>query len=136
MVAYHKLKCCPYSLCVGLERFHTGDKKLNHNALAYFGNTPITENLPGWFDAYNRRQPIEAGINETKQVFFLHRLKMRSEAAICLQEAMTIFAAIFIRWTAVWMKHQVSPDKDRLPIEKMGVKRQVQVLAHTSAKVI
>lgn len=138
MVAWsgHKLDRCPYPLCEGLERFHTGDKKIKHSALAYFGDTPITENLPGWFDAYNHRQTIEAGIKETKQVFFLHRLKVRSEPAIYLLEAMTIFAANFIRWAAVWMKHQVSPDIDRLPIEKMGVKRQVQVLAHTSAKVI
>jgi hypothetical protein len=33
---------------------------------------------------------------------------------------MTFFAANFIRWAAVWMKHQVSPDKDQLPIEKDG----------------
>ncbi len=34
---------------------------------------------------------------------------------------MTFFAANFIRWTAAWMKHQVSPDKDQLPIEKMAL---------------
>jgi len=78
---------------VGLERFHTGDKKLKHSALAYFGNSPVTEDLPAWFGTYNGRQTIKAGIKETKQVFFLHRLKVRSEPAIYLQEAMTIFAA-------------------------------------------
>jgi hypothetical protein len=69
---------------VGLERFHTGDKKLKHSALAYFGNVPVTENLPAWFGTYNGRQTIEAGIKETKQVFFLYRLKVRSEPAIYL----------------------------------------------------
>ena len=138
MVAWsaHKLDRCPYPLTVGLERFHTGDKKLKHSALAYFGDTPVTENLPGWFDTYNRRQTIEAGIKETKQVFFLHRLKVRSEPAIYLQEAMTIFAANFIRWAAVWMKQRAETDPNQLQIDKMGVKRQVQVLAHTSANVI
>jgi hypothetical protein len=63
-------------------------------------------------------------------------LKVRSEPAIFLQEAMTIFAANFIRWAAVWIKQRAKPDKDQLQIEKMGIKRQVQVLAHTSAKVI
>ncbi len=138
MVAWsdHKLDRCPYPLSLGLERFHTGDKKFKHSALAYFGDAPVTENLPAWFGTYNQRQTIEAGIKETKQVFFLHRLKVRSEPAIYLQEVMTIFAANFIRWAAVWMKQHVSPDQDQLLIEKMGVKRQVQVLAHTSAKVI
>ena len=61
MVAWaaHKLDRCPYPLSVGLERFHTGDKKLKHSALAYFGDAPVTENLPGWFDTYNQRQTIE-----------------------------------------------------------------------------
>jgi hypothetical protein len=49
---------------------------------------------------------------------------------------MTIFAANFIRWSAVWIKQRAKPAKDQLQIEKMGIKRQVQVLAHTSAKVI
>jgi len=138
MVAWPDLKLehCPYPLSVGLERFHTGDKKLKHSALAYFGNAPVTEDLPTWFGTYNRRQTIEAGIKETKQVFYLNRLKVRSEPAIYVQEAMTIFAANFIRWSAVWIKQRAKPDKDQLQIEKMGIKRQVQVLAHTSAKVI
>ena len=89
---------------MGLERFHTGDKKLKHSALAYFGNSPVTEDLPAWFGTYNGRQTIKAGIKETKQVFFLHRLKVRSEPAIYLQEAMTIFAANFIRWATVWIE--------------------------------
>ena len=138
MVAWPALKLdhCPYPLALGLERFHIGDKKLKHSALAYFGNAPVTEDLPAWFGAYNRRQTIEAGIKETKQVFYLNRLKVRSEPAIYVQEAMTIFAANFIRWSAVWIKQRAKPAKDQLQIEKMGIKRQVQVLAHTSAKVI
>lgn len=37
MVAWPALKLdhCPYPLSEGLERFHTGDKKLKHSALAY-----------------------------------------------------------------------------------------------------
>lgn len=138
MVAWSALKLehCPYPLSVGLERFHTGDKKLKHSALAYFGNTLVTEDLPAWFGQYNGRQSIEAGIKETKQVFFLHRLKVRSEPAIYLQEAMTIFAANFIRWAAIWIDQHAQPDHKKLEIRKMGIKRQVQVAAHASAKVI
>src|SRR5664279_3440798 len=81
-------------------------------------------------------QTIEAGIKEGKQVFYLHKIKVRSEPAIYLQEAMTIFAANFIRWAAIWIEQHTQPDKNQFEIRKMGIKRQVQVAAHTSAKVI
>ena len=44
MVAWsaHKLKHCAYPLSIGLERFHTGDKKLKHSALAYHGHHGFT----------------------------------------------------------------------------------------------
>jgi len=131
-----KLEHCPYPLHMGLERFHTGDKKLKHSALAYYGNIPVTEDLPAWFGTYNGRQTIEAGIKETKQVFFLHRLKVRSEPAIYLQEAMTIFAANFIRWATVWIEQNSEQNENQFQVRKMGIKRQVQVAGHTSAKVI
>lgn len=125
----------PYALDVALERFYTG-KTQKHSALAHFGDTPVTTNLPAWFGKYNARQTIEAGIKETKQVFYLNRLKVRSEPAIYLQEVMTIFAANFIRWAAVWIEQHTEQDENTLPIRKLGIKKQVQVAAHTSAKVI
>lgn len=131
-----KLERCPYPLQVALERFHVGDDKIKHSALAYFGNVPVTQDLPAWFTTYNGRQTIEAGIKETKQVFHLHRLKVRSEPAIFLQEVMTIFAANFIRWATVWIARNAQPESTQLPIQTMGVKRQVQVAAHASASVI
>jgi hypothetical protein len=137
MVAWSALQLqhCPYPLDIGLERFYTG-KTQKHSALAHFGTTPVTTNLPAWFGKYNARQTIEAGIKETKQVFYLHRLKVRSEPAIFLQEAMTIFAANFIRWAAVWIDQHAQQDENTLPLAMMGIKKQVQVAAHTSAKVI
>ena len=96
----------------------------------------MTEDLPTWFGQYNGRQTIEAGIKESKQVFYLHRLKVRSEPAIYLQEAMTIFAANFIRWAIVWIEQNSEHNENQLQLGKMGIKRQVQVAAHTSAKVI
>ena len=107
-----------------------------HSALAHFGDTPVTTNLPAWFNRYNARQTIEAGIKETKQVFHLNRLKVRSEPAIYLQEALTIFAANFIRWATAWIEHHALPSQNSLPLSQMGVKKQVQVAAHTSATVI
>jgi hypothetical protein len=130
-----QLQNCAYPLDIALECFYTG-KTQKHSALAHFGNTPVTTNLPAWFGKYNARQTIEAGIKETKQVFYLHRLKVRSEPAIYLQEAMTIFAANFIRWATVWIEQHAEQNENMLLVGKLGIKRQVQVAANTSAKVI
>jgi hypothetical protein len=130
-----QLQHCPYPLDIALERFYTG-KTQKHSALAHFGATPVTTDLPAWFGKYNARQTIEAGIKEAKQVFYLHRLKVRSEPAIFLQEAMTIFAANFIRWATVWIDQHAEQNEHTLLLTKMGIKKQVQVAAHTSAKVI
>jgi hypothetical protein len=137
MIAWSALQLqhCPYPLDIALERFYTGQTQM-HSALAHFGATAVTTNLPAWFGKYNARQTIEAGIKETKQVFHPHRLKVRSEPAIYLQEAMTIFAANFIRWATVWIDLHVEQDENTLPLAKMGIKKQVQVAAHASAKVI
>ena len=129
------LKHCLYPLDVALERFYTGNT-LKHSALFHFGSQPVTEQLPGWFEQYNGRQTIEAGIKESKQVFYLHHLKVRSEPAIYLQEAFVLFAANFIRWAARWLEGQEQPVKNALNVRKLGVKRQVHVAAHVSAQVI
>jgi hypothetical protein len=137
MVAWEDmlLHNCPYPVDVGLERFYTGSK-LKHSALLHFGADPVTENLPAWFKEYNGRQTIEAGIKEGKQVFYLHRIKVRSEPAIYLQECLVLFAANFIRWATHWLINQAKAGPNQLDLSKMGVKRQVQVGAHVSAQVI
>ena len=120
---------------VALERFYTG-KTLKQSALFHFGAHLVTEQLPGWFEQYNGRQTIEAGIKESKQVFYLHHLKVRSEPAIALQETFVLFAANFIRWAAHWLQAQAQPSANALNVQKLGVKRQVHVAAHVSAQVI
>jgi hypothetical protein len=129
------LKRCRYPLDVGLERFYTG-QKLKHGVLLHAGNDPVTANLPEWFQHYNGRQTIEAGIKEGKRVFYLHRIKVRSEPAIYLQECMVLFAANFIRWATHWLSNQADPAAENLDVSTMGVKRQVQVGAHVSAQVV
>jgi len=137
MVAWPKmqLKRCPYPMDVALERFYTG-KTLKHSALVHFGADLVTQDLPAWFERYNGRQLIEAGIKESKQVFYLHRIKVRSEPAIYFQEYCVLFAANFIRWATQWLAQQQSPAEDALDVRKLGIKRQVQVAAHLSAHVI
>jgi hypothetical protein len=137
LVAWRRMQLnrCPYPLDVALERFHTG-KTIKHAALLHFGSDPVTDDLPGWFSHYNGRQTIEAGIKESKQVFYLHRLKVRSEPAIYLQECFVIFAANFIRWATHWLANLASATASLLDIASLGVKRQVKVAAHVSAQVI
>jgi hypothetical protein len=130
-----QLKGCPYPLDVALERFYSG-KTVKHSALFHFGSDPVTHNQPAWFEHYNGRQTIEAGIKESKQVFCLHHIKVRSEPAIFLQECFVIFAANFIRWASLWLADQAQPAENTLRVRKLGVKRQVQVAAHVSAQVI
>jgi hypothetical protein len=122
-------------LDVALERFYTGST-LKHSTLFHYGADQVTQDLPAWFGHYNGRQIIEAGIKEGKQVFYLHKIKVRSEPAIFLQECFVLFAANFIRWAAHWLADQAQPVKNALDVRKLGVKRQVQVAAHVSAQVI
>ena len=137
MVAWPKrsLTRCPYPLDVALERFYTG-ATLKHSTLLHYGSDPVTQDLPVWFNHYNGRQIIEAGIKEGKQVFYLHKIKVRSEPAIYLQECCVLFAANFIRWASLWLAEQAQPGKHALDVRKLGIKRQVQVAAHVSALVI
>ena len=129
-----QLKHCPYALDVALERFYTG-KTLKHSALFHFGAQPVTEHLPRWFQQYNGRQTTLAGMKESKQVFYLHHLKVRCEPAIYLQEAFVMFAANFIRWASHWLQAHTPSAPNALNVQKLGIKRQVHVAAHVSAQV-
>jgi hypothetical protein len=79
---------CPYPLTVAVERFHTPNG-LKHSALIAYRDDGQSLSLPAWFDFYNARQTIEAGIKETNVVFNMHPFKMRSPGGIALQEQLT-----------------------------------------------
>jgi hypothetical protein len=129
----HLLEPFYYPLDVGLERFVDGDH-LKYCALLHFGPTPVNQDLAAWFNFYANRQTIEAGIKETKGIFHLHRLKVRSEPAIYLQEHFVLFAANLIRWAMTWLSQ--ASDVHSLRTERLRVKEFVQVAAHTSAEVV
>ena len=99
------VKRCPYPLDVALQRFYTGDSQ-RYSTLIHFGDDPATQDLPRWFHLCNGRQSIEAGIKEGKQIFQMHHLKVRSQAALYLQEHFAAFAANFVRWAAHWLASQ------------------------------
>jgi hypothetical protein len=126
----------PYPLDVALERFWAGDKQ-KHATLVHFGRDPVTADLPAWFQRYNARQTIEAGIKEGKGVFEMHHLKVRSAPGLYLQEQFAAFAANFVRWAAQWLAMQCPqlPAGWKDPTQPK-VKEQVKVGAHTSAWVL
>jgi hypothetical protein len=124
---------CPYALDVALERFHTGDKE-EYSTLLHYGDAPVRTDLCGWFHQYNRRQTIEAGIKEGKSVFQMRHLKVRAKPALILQEQFAIFAANFVRWAACWLTGAADGQSVLSTTNgRPGVKKLVQVSAHTSA---
>jgi hypothetical protein len=124
-----------YPLDIGLLRIRSDDR-LKKGSLLHFGSASVSQDLPSWFHFYNHRQGIEAGIKESKQVFCLHHLKVRSEPAILVQENFVLFAGNFIRWASAWVSgHAQGSAKQALSLSRLGMKRLVQAGAHTSATV-
>ena len=129
MIAWDKqfLGHCPYPLTMALERFHTPDG-LKHSALIVYRDDGQVLTLPCWFNFYNGRQLIEAGIKESNVVFKMHPLKMRSHGGIALQEQFALFAANFVRWAAVWLRNRVFHTHRRFDDALTRVKAMVRVL--------
>jgi hypothetical protein len=135
-----QLEDFPYPLDLGYERFWQGTNqsqpKLAFSGVIHFGACDVTADLPGWFHYYNARQTIEAANKESKQVFEVHHIKVRSLPAMRLQERFALFAANFVRIAAVWLAnqcHQV-PDGWKESTHP-AVKEQVKVGAHSFARI-
>lgn len=124
-----------YPVDVGLQYF-TRESKTKYSALLHFGCDAVAQDLPGWFRFYNHRQTIEAGIKESKHVFYIHRIKVRSIPAICLQDGFVACAANFIRWARFWLHNQQPAPSTLQALPMLSLKKLVQVAAHTSASVI
>jgi hypothetical protein len=136
MMAWAKLKLdfCPYPLDVALERFQTGRKE-RYATLVHYGPQPVTRDLGGWFDFYNGRQTIEAGVKEGKHVFEMHHLKVRSAAGLAIQEEFAVLAANLVRWAADWLREQPFQAGKPFDRPRASVKQMVRVVANTSALV-
>jgi hypothetical protein len=126
---------CPYPLTLALERFHT-PKEQKHSTLIVYRDDGQQFVLPAWFNFYNGRQTIEAGIKETNVVFKMHPLKMRSRSGIALQEQFVLFAANFVRFATVWLRERVSRSSPKFDEALTRVKALVRVGANTSAWVV
>lgn len=130
----------PYPLDLGYERFWQGDRdgapRLSYSGLLHFGDQEVASDLPTWFHEYNGRQTIEAGNKESKQVFEVQHIKVRSRPVMRLQEHFALFAANFVRFAAHWLAQQCPQvpngwQKSTCP----KVKEQVKVGAHSPAQV-
>jgi len=130
----------PYPLDLGYERFWQGtdasQPKLAYSGVLHFGPRAVTTDLPGWFQDYNARQTIEAANKESKQVFEVHHIKVRSQPAMRLQEHFALFAANFVRIAAEWLANQCPqvPDGWKESTHP-AVKEQVKVGAHSFARI-
>jgi hypothetical protein len=123
---------CPYPLTLALERFHTPEGQ-KHSALIAYRDDGQALTLPAWFNFYNGRQIVEAGIKESNVVFHMHPLKMRSRGGIALQEQFALFAANFVRWAAVWLQDKIVCSTPRFDECLTRVKAMVRMAANTSA---
>lgn len=130
-----KLHFCTYPLDVGLEHFHTGQKE-RYATLVHYGSQAVTDDLVGWFDFYNGRQTIEAGVKEGKRVFEMHHLKVRSAGGLAIQEEFTVLAANLVRWATAWLYEQ--PFQAKAPFDRppFSVKQLVRIAANTTALVM
>lgn len=130
-----KLNFCPYPLDVGLEHFHTGRKE-RYATLVHYGSLAVTDDLVAWFDFYNGRQTIEAGVKEGKRVFEMHHLKVRSAAGLAIQEEFTVLAANLVRWATVWLYEQPFQAKAPFDQPSLSIKQLVRIAANTTALVM
>ncbi len=121
-----------YPLNVALAQYYTGETH-RHAVFLHYGADDVTQHLVQWFHTYNARQTIEAGIKESKGVFQMHHLKVRSPQALRLQEHLACFAANFVRFAAVWLNKQ---QVQTIGLDTTSVKQMVRVAAHTSAYVV
>ena len=131
-----QLTDCPYAVEVLLVRYQvpTGER---WTALLYYDETPPPVWLELWFQLYNARQIMEAGIKEQKGVFTMRRPLVRSRFGLQLQEQFSVFAANFVRWATQWAREQVvQQTTPRLQQALTETKMFVRVVGRTRARLL
>jgi hypothetical protein len=123
---------CPYPLQAMLVRYHLPDK-IRYTTLFYYDENPPPA-LPDWFERYNARQTVEAGIKEGKGVFTLKRHLVRSPIGMPLQEQFALFGANFVRWAAAWVKDLLAQTNQNFKTALGQVKTLGRVVSRTRAR--
>lgn len=127
---------CPYEVDVLLVRYQVpaGER---WTALLDYDEVPPPVCLTVWFQMYNGRQIMEAGIKEQKGVFTMRRPLVRSRIGLQVQEQFSVFAANFVRWAAQWAREQtLEQATGRLQQALMETKTLVRVVGRTRARFI
>jgi hypothetical protein len=135
-------------LALGPQRFGSGRYALEtlqvryllpagwrYTTLVWYDDTPPPA-PKAWFEEYNARQTVEAGIKENKAVFTMRRPLVRSPIGMQLQEAFAVFAANLVRWAAAWILAQVRDIPPALAHALREVKTLVRVVAHSRARLV
>ena len=132
------LKQCPYPVELGLARYTQPDQTMYVVLVRYdpdrLQDTDLSHALKVWFDTYNARQIIEAGIREGKGVLTLRKPLVRSPAGLELQLHFALFGANLIRWAAQWMRDLVCQTNQAFLTALLEVKAMVTVGAHSAAR--
>jgi hypothetical protein len=132
------LKQCPYPVELGLARYTQPDQTMYVVLVRYdpdrLQDTDLSHALKVWFDTYNARQIIEAGIREGKGVLTLRKPLVRSPAGLELQLHFALFGANLIRWAAQWMRDLVCQTNQAFLTALSEVKAMVTVGAHSAAR--
>jgi hypothetical protein len=132
------LKQCPYPVELGLARYTQPDQTMYVVLVRYdpdhLQDTDLSHGLKAWFDTYNARQIIEAGIREGKSALTLRKPLVRSPAGLELQLHFALFGANLIRWAAQWMRDLVCQTNQSFLTALSEVKAMVTVGAHSAAR--
>ncbi len=123
---------CPYPLQAMLVRYHL-PAKIRYTTLLYYDETPPPP-LPDWFNTYNARQSLEAGIKEQKGVFTLKHHLVRSPIGMPLQEQFALFGANFVRWAAAWVKDLLAQANQNFKTALEHVKTLVRIVSRSRAR--
>ena len=131
-LADYQQHACPYLLQAMLVRYHLPGK-VRYTALLYYADTPPPA-LQEWFNTYNARQTIEAGIKELKGVFTLKRHLVRSPIGMQLQEQFALFGANLVRWAAAWVTELLAQTNQNFQTALAQVKTLTRLVSRTRAR--
>lgn len=137
-VKNYGLKQCPYPVELGLTRYTQPDQTCFVVLVRYDPGRPPApgeaQDLKAWFEHYNDRQIIEAGICEGKGVLTLRKPLVRSPVGIELQLHFALFGANLIRWAAQWLRRLLHQTNQAFLTALSAVKAMVTIGAHSAAR--
>ena len=148
LVKNYALKQCPYPVELGLTRYTQPDQTCFVVLVRYDPSRPPApeeaQDLKAWFEHYNDRQIIEAGICEGKDVLTLRKPLVRSPVGIELQLHFALFGANLIRWAAhdsprsgaewEWLRRLLHQTNQAFLTALSAVKAMVTIGAHRAAR--